>query len=218
MNGLSTGQSSSHQGIDHLREIDRVKVAGTNPGIAIIPREDNSRNAPLERRRDVRYKCEGTAEFHAEGIDVRTRAALSDISRSGCYLEMQATSAVDTLVDLLITVNGTGVRVKGIVRTSYPLLGMGIAFTEISKEAQEQLEKLILSCAGEASPAVSGTNATQPVLAAPVLAAPDLLMIMDAGAALNALAKFFQNSQTLTREEFSLLVSKNQDRNSGRQS
>ena len=89
---------------------------------------------------------------------------------------------------------------------------------EDKKKAQEQLEKLILSCAGEASPAVSGTNATQPVLAAPVLAAPDLLMIMDAGAALNALAKFFQNSQTLTREEFSLLVSKNQDRNSGRQS
>jgi len=41
-------------------------------------------------------------------------------------------------------------------------------------------------------------------------------MIMDAGAALNALAKFFQNSQTLTREEFSLLVSKSQNRDSGR--
>jgi len=34
------------------------------------------------------------------------------------------------------------------VRTSYPLLGMGIGFTDISKEAQVQLEELILSCAG----------------------------------------------------------------------
>jgi len=34
-----------------------------------------------------------------------------------------------------------------------------------------------------------------------------------AGAALNALARFFQNNQALTREEFSLLVSKSQNRN-----
>ena len=212
MNGLPTLPSGSQQGMDHLTEIDRVKVAQAKPGIAIIPREDNSRNAALERRRDVRYKCEGTAEFHTEGIDVRTSAVVSDISRSGCYVELQATSPVNTSVDMLITVNGAGVRVKGVVRTSYPLLGMGIGFTDISKEAQVQLEELILSCAGEASPPESGTNAAQPVPAA-----PDLLMIMDAGAALNALAKFFQNSQTLTREEFSFLVSKSQNRDSGRQ-
>jgi hypothetical protein len=40
-------------------------------------------------------------------------------------------------------------------------------------------------------------------------------MIMDAGAALNALARFFQNNQTLTRSEFSLLVSKSQKLKSG---
>ena len=69
-----------------------VKSAEANPGIAIIPTEDSSRIATLERRRDVRYKCNGNAEFHTEGIDVRTRAAVSDISRSGCYVELQATS------------------------------------------------------------------------------------------------------------------------------
>jgi hypothetical protein len=187
-----------------------VKSAEANPGIAIIPTEDSSRIPTLERRRDIRYKCNGNAEFHTEGIDVPTRAAVSDISRSGCYVELQATSQVDTSVDMLITVNGIGVRVKGIVRTSYPLLGMGIAFTEISKEAQVQLEELILSCSGGTSPLPSATNAAQPVAAV-----PDLLMIMDAGAALNALARFFQNNQTLTRSEFSLLVSKSQKLKSG---
>jgi len=85
---------------------------------------------------------------------------------------------------------------------------MGIAFTEITKEAQAQLEELILSCAGGTSPLSSATTSAQPVAAA-----PDLLMITDAGAALNALARFFQNNQALTREEFSLLVSKSQNRN-----
>jgi PilZ domain len=198
--------------MDYLTEIDHVKVAEVNPGIAIIAREDNSRNIASERRRDVRHKCEGTAEFYAEGIDVRTRAAVSDISRSGCYVEMQATSPVNTLVDLLITVNGIGVRVKGVVRTSYPLLGMGIAFTEISKEAQVQLEELILLCAVRTSPPASETNTGQSLPAV-----PGLLMIMDAGAALNALASFFQNNQTLTREEFSLLVSKSQNHDAGSQ-
>jgi hypothetical protein len=141
---------------------------------------------------------------------VPTRAAVSDISRSGCYVELQATSQVNTAVDMLITVNGIGVRVKGVVRTSYPLLGMGISFTEISKEAQVQLEELILSCSGGTSPLPSATNAAEPVAAV-----PDLLMIMDAGAALNALARFFQNNQTLTRADFSLLVSESQKLKSG---
>lgn len=185
-----------------------VKSAEANPGIAIVPTEDSSRIATLERRRDVRYKCNGNAEFHTEGIDVRTRAAVSDISRSGCYVELQATSQINAAVDMLITVNRIGVRVKGVVRTSYPLLGMGISFTEISKEAQVQLEELILSCSGGTSPL--STNAAEPVAAV-----PDLLMIMDAGAALNALARFFQNNQTLTRSEFSLLVSMSQKLQSG---
>jgi hypothetical protein len=189
-----------------------VRAPGANTGIATIPPEDKSRNAASERRRDVRHKCEGAAEFYTEGVDVRTRAAVSDISRSGCYVEMQATSPVNTLVDLLITVNGIGVRVKGIVRTSYPLLGMGIAFTEISKETQAQLEELILLCAVRTSVPASETNAGQALPAV-----PGLLMIMNAGAALNALASFFQNNQTLTREEFSLLVSKSQKHDSGSQ-
>jgi hypothetical protein len=210
--GPSCRRSNFEQVSNRTMEIDRLKSPGANPGIVTIPQDGESQNVAPERRRDVRYKCAGSAEFHTDGIHVRTSAAVSDISRSGCYVELQATSAVNTLVDLLITVNGIGVRVKGVVRTSYPLLGMGIAFTEVSEEAQAQLEELILSCAGGTSPPVAPeSNAGQ---SSP--AAPDLLMIMDAGAALNALAKFFQNGQTLTREEFSLLVSKSQSRDADR--
>ena len=126
--------------MDHRTETHGVKSADANPGIAVIPAGDGSRNAALERRRDVRYKCNGSAEFHTEGIDVRTRAAVSDISRSGCYVELQATSQVNTPVDMLITVNGIGVRIKGVVRTSYPLLGMGIAFTNVEPEDERILE------------------------------------------------------------------------------
>ena len=97
----------------------------------------------LERRGDVRYKCDGSAEFRTEGVEMRTWARVTDISRTGCYVEMQATSPLHTTVNLLIEVEGIRVRTKGEVTTCYPLLGMGIAFKETLDADAEQLQRLL---------------------------------------------------------------------------
>jgi hypothetical protein len=55
-----------------------------------------------EKRGEPRYKCEGSAEFRTEGFEVRTWARVTDLSRSGCYVEMQATSPLNTAVTLMI--------------------------------------------------------------------------------------------------------------------
>jgi len=158
-----------------------------------------------EKRDHPRYKCEGSAEFRTEGFDVRTWARVTDLSRSGCYVEMQATSPLHTAVSMVIEVSGTRVHAKGTVKTCYPLLGMGIAFTEIREADAVHLEEILRQLAGGSPP--------HPELESS--AGTGLLMITDVSAALNAVAKFFQCNRTLTREEFAELIGKSQNHNGG---
>jgi hypothetical protein len=84
---------------------------------------------------------------------------------------------------------------------------MGIAFTEIAEPDRPRLDELITRLSsGSVSTAecqLSGTE-TQAVV-------PDLLMVTDAKAALGAVAKYFQSNRFLSREEFTDLVTKNQN-------
>jgi hypothetical protein len=156
-----------------------------------------------EKRGEPRYKCEGSAEFRTDGFEVRTWARVTDLSRSGCYVEMQATSPLHTAVTLMIEVNGLRVHLKGEVKTSHRMQGMGIAFTEIPDTDRPQLEEIIRQLASGASetpePTPSGSS--------------NLLMIIDASAALHAIGNFFQDHRMLTREEFKELVGTSQNRN-----
>ena len=156
-----------------------------------------------EKRGEPRYKCEGSAEFRTDGFEVRTWARVTDLSRSGCYVEMQATSPLNTAVTLMIEVNGLRLHLKGDVKTSHRMQGMGIEFTEIPDADVPQLEEIIRQLAsGESQtpePRPSGS--------------PDLLMIVDPSAALHAIGNFFQSHRMLTRDEFKELVGASQNRN-----
>jgi PilZ domain len=158
-----------------------------------------------EKRGEPRYKCEGSAEFRTGGFEVRTWARVTDLSRSGCYIEMQATSPLNTAVNLMIEVNGLRLHVKGTVKTSYPMQGMGVAFTEIPDTDLLQLDEIIRQLASGPSDAPEEKPS----------GGPDLLMIMDASAALHAVGNFFQTHRMLTREEFKELVGTSQNRNGG---
>ena len=67
-----------------------------------------------------------------DGRDVRTWATFSDVSLHGCYVEAQATYPVGTILHMKLEANGVRVETKGNVRVSYPYLGMGIAFVDMS--------------------------------------------------------------------------------------
>lgn len=174
------------------------------PGATLIQPSEPSQVA--EKRGEPRYKCKGSAEFRTEGFEVRAGARVTDLSRSGCYIEMQATSPLNTAVSLMIEVNGLRLHVKGAVKTSYPMQGMGVAFTEIPDTDLLQLDEIIRQLA-------SGPSDT---LEPKPSGGPDLLMIIDASAALHAMADFFQTHRMLTREEFKELVGTSQNRNGGR--
>jgi len=98
-----------------------------------------------EKRRSPRYECEGSAEVREEGCDVRTWASFSDIGLHGCYVEAQATYPAGTLLHMKLEVNGIRFETQGKVRISYPYLGMGIAFEDISDENVAHLKQLLSS-------------------------------------------------------------------------
>jgi hypothetical protein len=125
----------------HGSQTDDVSPRGTTAAIS------------CENRDNMRYPCKGSVEFLTEGSEVRTFAELKDLSFGGCYVEMTATSAPGSRVHLVIEARNIRFRVGGVVRTSYPCLGMGIAFAEISSTDKQYLQELLLSLSTRTKPA-----------------------------------------------------------------
>jgi len=159
-----------------------------------------------EKRRSPRYKCEGSAQLREEGCDVRTWSTFTDISLNGCYVEAQATYPAGTLLHMKLEANGLRVETKGKVRVSYPYLGMGIAFEEISDENACHLKQLLASLSRPT--AIMGPGATSPhPTTGPMEALP---AITHPEAAVRALIEFFEIHQILMRDDFVKLLKKSQ--------
>ena len=169
---------------------------------AAIPKETNP-SFPGDKRNNTRYKCEGTFEFRTHGSEVRTFARVTDISFGGCYVEMTSTSAPGTKLNLLIEANGIRFQVKGTVRVTYPCLGMGIAFTDISREDRASLSELLLILSGQGRCAVQQPASSDDKDLPSEMA---LFGNLDASSVLNAVTKVFENKTVLSRDEFFRLI------------
>ena len=141
-----------------------------------------------------------------EGCDVRTWATFSDISLHGCYVEAQATYPVGTLLHMKLDAGGVRVETKGNVRVSYPYLGMGIAFAEISEENRARLRELLARVSRPSMIMGPGIASTLPS-STPLAAAPT---IGDPAAAVQALTEFFESRQMLMRDDFVRILRKSQ--------
>jgi hypothetical protein len=174
--------SFENSGADYLRQLQ-----------GNTPREDPP--ASNERRKNPRYKCEGSAQFRVQGSDVSTWGTLTDISMGGCYVEMMATFPVGATVELVLELNGLRARVVGEIRVSYPCLGMGIAFRQVSDEDQVRLLEMLRALGGLAPKA----DATPGPVATGHSTLP---IIVNAAAALQALAEYFETHNVLSHEDF----------------
>jgi hypothetical protein len=160
--------------------------------------------AMQERRQSPRYKCEGSAEFRVNGSDARTWGTFTDISLHGCYVEMTATYPVGATVDMGLEMNGVRAQVRGEVRVSYPCLGMGIAFRDVSEENRIRLHEMVRTLL----PAVPSPQGAHPVAVSATSTA--LPIIVNVGAALQALVDFFEKHALLSKEEFVQVLRKSQ--------
>ena len=159
-----------------------------------------------EKRRSPRYKCEGSAELRELSCDVHTWASFTDISLHGCYVEAQATYPVGTVLQMKLEANGVKIEVTGNVRVTYPYLGMGIAFVNITEENAARL-KDILSTVLRPSVIMGPGIASSLPASGPLEAVP---LISNPTAGIQALVEFFENRQMLMRDDFLRILRQSQ--------
>lgn len=153
-----------------------------------------------DQRDDTRYACNGSVEFCTEGSDIRTFARVVDISFGGCYVEMTATSAPGTRLNLGIEIDDRRFRARGVVQTSYPCLGMGIEFTEITLDDRALLSEILLTLS-RSSEKGSVKEVQSGLVAIPAT--------IDARSALNEIARLFESRDALRRHDFLRVLSRN---------
>jgi len=160
-----------------------------------------------EKRRSPRYKCEGSAEMRELSCDVHTWATFTDISLHGCYVEAQATYPVGTVLQIKLEANGIKVEVTGNVRVSYPYLGMGIAFANMTEENAARLRDMLSTVLRPSVIMGPGIASSLPAKG-PLEAVP---LISDPTAAIQALIEFFENRQMLMRDDFLMILRHSQN-------
>jgi hypothetical protein len=100
------------------------------------------------RRRVPRYPCRGGGEVRQPGMKTVVWGAMTDISRTGCYLETLTTLPRNAKCELMLNVEGTEIRTGAEVRVSHPSMGMGLQFTDIDPTDQKKLDDLLTKLAG----------------------------------------------------------------------
>lgn len=162
------------------------------------------RTGPVpEKRKSPRYRCQGSAQLREISTGIATWATFSDISMHGCYVESAAGYALGSTLSLVVEVNGFRVEATGQVRVTYPGLGMGISFSNLSQDDREQLRGLLRSLSQPSvimGPRSAERNSPTHATPAPATENP--------AAALTAITKFFEDRHVMGREEFLRILRK----------
>jgi hypothetical protein len=104
-----------------------------------------------ERRAAPRYPCRGSISIRQPEVSGSVSAAVTDISLSGCYVELMETYPVGTRLSSLLNAESISIRFTAEVRTSHPGVGMGVQFDEMSEGDRASLERLIAKLSAASS-------------------------------------------------------------------
>lgn len=98
---------------------------------------------PAGKRHYERFQCSGSVSIKTVGAGYALHGEVKDISEGGIYVELTAPMAVGTEVTIGLKMEGVWIEFAGLVRTSYPLVGMGIAFHQLTDASREKLSALV---------------------------------------------------------------------------
>lgn len=96
-----------------------------------------------ERRKHLRSKLSVPVEFRRPGDQVSSRAATSDLSSGGFYLETMFTMPIGMQLDVTLHLE-TLVAAVAVVATCDPSFGNGVRFVKILPEDQAILDAYVL--------------------------------------------------------------------------
>jgi hypothetical protein len=104
-----------------------------------MPPIRNSAQPRGERRSHPRYACCGSVAAETAGSSFATAGEARDISCGGVYVEVNAPLPVNSTANLYLCIEDISFEAIGVVRASYPLLGMGISFQTLTPVNGEKL-------------------------------------------------------------------------------
>jgi PilZ domain len=110
------------------------------------------RQGESERRISERFTFSAVAEAIDLSSRVRVTARVSDISRTGCYLDIINIFGPGTRVQLNISHANMQFDAVATVAYSIPGMGMGVTFTSVDPEMSAILEQWIAEASGEIAP------------------------------------------------------------------
>lgn len=127
-------------GIDCIEDINFFGVRKRIPieAVSSLYAESKIRSgeAPPNRRKAERYPCRVAADVTLDNAVAQAHAWVSDLSSKGCYLQMISPFPVGSGIALSIygddSHHSQPLVLRGVVRTSHPMVGMGVEFSNLS--------------------------------------------------------------------------------------
>lgn len=98
-----------------------------------------------DRRKAERYKMSVGVHLSPEGQEAPMQTSTIDVGVGGCYVETLFPPPVGVRMNVLLWLGSAKLLAKGIVRASYPGVGMGIEFLDLSWEETERLYRFLES-------------------------------------------------------------------------
>jgi PilZ domain len=135
-------------------------------------------NPQAEKRRHPRFAFSSGGEAFDLQANVHITGRLSDISRSGCYMDTISPFAVNATIILTVTHEGRTFKTKAKVVYSLNGMGMGMMFTATEPDQARVLDAWLAELGGlihlEPDPAKSSAAAPEALLDAPPMVDQEL--------------------------------------------
>ena len=112
--------------------------------IGVVP----AASGPAEKRRHPRFPFSTGGEAFDPQANVRVTGRLSDISRSGCYMDTISPFAVNAAIILTVTRDGRTFKTKAKVVYSLNGMGMGMMFTTMEPDQARVLDGWLAELGG----------------------------------------------------------------------
>jgi hypothetical protein len=100
------------------------------------------------RRAQQRFHCTGGVEMRRNESAPPIFGNLSDLSLTGCYVETISTLPVGSEILFMLRIRESVVRGRAQVKTSNHAVGLGLVFTQLSRDDQGKLEYILSVLSG----------------------------------------------------------------------
>jgi hypothetical protein len=98
-----------------------------------------------ERRHHPRFECEGKAEIRTPDSPAVLWGLVTDLSATGCYIELPAPLQAGKNALLTLTVLDVSINVEGRIAVVHPMFGMGVAFSSCPPAEKQKLQRVLSS-------------------------------------------------------------------------